>query len=284
MPPHSSSSVQQARETLAARLRDLRLDAGITGRELAARCGWHESKSSRIENARTPPSDADIGTWCLACGAADQAADLIAANRQSSDAYVQWRRLQRTGLRRLQESGATLYERTGRFRVYCSDVVPGFLQTPGYATALLSSIASLRGTPDDVSDAVAARMRRNRVVREGDHRFSIVLEESVLRYRIGDAETMAAQLGHLLSAMALPSVALGVIPFTAERAVWPMPTFTVFDDDRVHADSLDAAHTLTQPSQVGLYLRAFDRISQTAVHGGAARGLVTSALAALDGP
>jgi hypothetical protein len=197
--------------------------------------------------------------------------------------YVEWRRLQRTGLRRLQESGASLYERTRQFRVYCSDVVPGFLQTPGYAAALLSSIAAFRGTPDDVSEAVTARMKRNSVIREGDHRFALVLEESVLRYRIGDADTMAAQLGHLLSAMALPSVSLGVIPFAAERTVWPMATFTVFDEDRVHADSLDAAATLTQPGQVDLYVRAFQGLTQSAVYGAAARGLITQSLAALDG-
>lgn len=282
MSSHPASSVQQAREALAARLRDIRLDAGLTKRELAVRCSWHESKSSRIENARTPPSDADIRAWCEACGAAGQAPDLIAANRQSAEMYVEWRRLQRTGLRRLQESGATLYQRTRHFRVYCSDVVPGFLQTPGYATALLKSIATFRGTPDDVIEAVEARMRRNSVIREGDHRFAIVLEESVLRYRIGDADTMAAQLGHLLSAMALPSVSLGVIPFTATRDIWPMATFTVFDDDRVHADSLDAAATLSEPGQVDLYLRAFQGLSASAVYGAAARGLVTQALAALD--
>ncbi|WP_405906330.1 helix-turn-helix transcriptional regulator [Streptomyces sp. NBC_00828] len=283
MSPHPSSSVQQAREALASRLRDIRLDSGLTKRELAVRCSWHESKSGRIENAKTPPSDADIRAWCAACGAGEHAPDLIAANRQTEAMYVEWRRLQRTGLRRLQESGATLYERTRQFRVYCSDVVPGFLQTPGYATALLSAIAVFRGTPDDVSEAVDARMRRNSVIREGDHTFAIVLEESVLRYRIGDADTMAAQLGHLLSAMALPSVSLGIIPFTAERTVWPMATFTVFDDRRVHADSLDAAATLTEPGQVDLYLRAFEGLAGIAVYGAAARGLVTQALAALDG-
>ncbi|MEV2226998.1 helix-turn-helix transcriptional regulator [Streptomyces phaeochromogenes] len=283
MSPHPSSSVQQAREALAARLRDIRLDSGLTKRELAARCSWHESKSGRIENTRTPPSDADIRAWCEACGAGEHAPDLIAANRQTEAMYVEWRRLQRTGLRRLQESGATLYQRTRQFRVYCSDVVPGFLQTPGYATSLLKTIAAFRGTPDDVSEAVEARMKRNSVIREGDHRFAIVLEESVLRYRIGDADTMAAQLGHLLSAMALPSISLGVIPFAADRAVWPMATFTVFDDQRVHADSLDAAATLTQPGQVDLYVRAFRGLSGSAVHGAAARGLITQALAALDG-
>ncbi|WST69988.1 helix-turn-helix transcriptional regulator [Streptomyces uncialis] len=282
MPEHPSSSVRQAREAMAARLRELRLDAGISGRELAARCGWHESKTSRVENARTAPSDADIRAWCAACGTPEHGPDLVAANRQSAGAYVEWRRLQRTGLRRLQESGAALYGQTVLFRVYCSDVVPGFFQTPGYATALLSSIATFRGTPDDVSEAVAARMERNRVIREGNHRLSIVLEESVLRHRVADTETMAAQLGHLLTVMALPSVALGIIPFDAERTVWPMATFTVFDDERVHVDTLDAAHTLTQPSQAELYVRAFGRLAGSAVRGAAARRVIGNALTSLE--
>ena len=281
MPPHPSSSVQQAREELAGRLRDLRRDAGISGRELAVRCGWSDAKASRIGNARTPPSDADIRAWCRACNADDQAPDLIAANRQSADAHVQWRRLQRTGLRRVQESTESLYQRTRLFRVYVSDVIPGFLQTPGYATALLSSIADFRGTPDDVTDAVKVRMRRNAVLTNGAHRFSFVLEESVLRYRLCTAETMAAQLGHLLGVMDLQNVAVGIVPFSAQRTVWPMPTFTMFDDGRVHADTLDAASTLTQPSQVDLYARAFGRLSQGAVRGAAARSLVASALADL---
>ncbi len=113
-----------------------------------------------------------------------------------------------------------------------------------------------------MSDAVAARMRRNAVLDNASRRFSFVLEESVLRYRFGGAETMAAQLGHLLAVMDLQNVALGIVPFSAQRTVWPMPTFTVFDDTRVHADTLDAASALTQPSQVELYARAFERLSQ----------------------
>ncbi|WP_326606671.1 helix-turn-helix domain-containing protein [Streptomyces sp. NBC_01800] len=282
MPIHPSSRVQKAREELAGRLREIRKDAGISARELAVRCGWSESKSSRIENAKTPPSDADIKAWCRACATEDQAADLIAANRQSADAHVQWRRLQRSGLRRLQESTGDLYQQTKMFRVYVSDVIPGFLQTPGYATALLSSIAAFRGTPDDVSDAVAARMRRNAVLSNGARRFSFVLEESVLRYRLCSAETMAAQLGHLLGVMDLQNVAVGIVPFSEQRTVWPMPTFTIFDDTRVHADTLDAASTLTQPSQVELYARAFERLSHGAARGAAARSLIAGALASLD--
>ncbi|ELS55108.1 putative Regulator protein [Streptomyces viridochromogenes Tue57] len=175
-----------------------------------------------------------------------------------------------------------LYRQTRMFRVYVSDVIPGFLQTPGYATALLASIAEFRGTPDDVSDAVTARMRRNAVLSDGSRRFSFVLEESVLRYRVCGAETMAAQLGHLLGVMDLPNVAVAVVPFSIQRTVWPMPTFTVFDDSRVHADTLDAASAITEPSQVELYARAFDRLSQGAVRGAEARSLIAGALASLD--
>ncbi|MGW0535494.1 helix-turn-helix domain-containing protein [Streptomyces sp. NPDC003032] len=281
MTQHPSSRVQKARENLSGRLSEIRKDAGISGRELAVRCGWSESKSSRIENARTPPSDADIRAWCRACAAEEQAPDLIAANRQSAEAHVEWKRLQRTGLRRLQESTGDLYQQTKAFRVYVSDVIPGFLQTPGYASALLSSIADFRGTPDDVSDAVTARIRRNEVLSKGGRRFSFVLEESVLRYRLCGADTMAAQLGHLLGVMELQNVAVGIVPFSEQRVIWPMPTFTIFDDQRVHADTLDAASTLTQPSQVELYARAFERLSQQAARGAAARSLIAGAVAAL---
>ncbi|MFE1957274.1 helix-turn-helix domain-containing protein [Streptomyces sp. NPDC059479] len=284
MPEFPMSSVQRARAALAGRLRELRLDAGITGKELAARCGWSVAKSSRIENARTPPSDADIRAWCTACGADGQAADLVAASRQADSMYVQWKRLQRTGMKHLQEVSTPLYDRTRLFRVYASNVVPGFLQTPGYATALMGSIAGFRGTPDDVSEAVEARIRRSRVVYEGDHRFATLIEEHVLHHRVGDADVMAGQLGNLLASMALPSMALGIIPagVPREQVIWPLEQFTVFDDARVHVELLAAKVTVTAPSELDIYLRAFTRLTELAVHGAEARALIVKAIEALS--
>lgn len=278
------SSVQEARAALAERLRELRLDAGITGKELAARCGWSVAKSSRIENAHTAPSDADIRAWCVACGADGQAADLVAANRQADSMYVQWRRLQRTGMRHLQEASTPLYERTRLFRVYASHVVPGFLQTPGYATALMGTIAGFRGTPDDVSEAVDARMRRSRVVHEGDHRFATLVEENVLHHHVGDAEVMAGQLGALLASMALPSMSVGIIPAEAprEQIMWPLEQFTVFDDARIHVELLAARVTVTAPGELDIYLRAFARLTDLAVYGQAARTLIVKAIERLS--
>ncbi|MBT2421920.1 helix-turn-helix transcriptional regulator [Streptomyces sp. ISL-22] len=95
----TSSSVQQARQALGRRLREIRKDAGLTARELARRADWHESKCSRLENGRTAPSDADIRMYTTLCAAQDHAADLIATARGIEGTYVQWRRMERAGLR-----------------------------------------------------------------------------------------------------------------------------------------------------------------------------------------
>jgi Domain of unknown function (DUF5753) len=125
-----SSSVQRAREQLAARLREVRLEA---------------------------------------------------ASRAADQMYIEYRRVNRGGLRRLQEPANPLFLRTRSFKSYCPAVIPGFLQTPGYASALLSSIAEFREIPDDTEQAVAARMNRNRIVGDGNRRFTLLMEEEVLR-------------------------------------------------------------------------------------------------------
>ncbi len=277
-----SSSVQRARQQRAERLRDIRLDAGLTARALSAAAGWHEAKTSRIESAKQALTDADIQAWCRVCGAQREAPDLIAASRAADSMYVEWRRLTRTGLRHTQDARRPLYERTRLFKVYCSTVVPGFLQTPGYASALLQANSGFHATPDDVDDAVRARMSRNRIVQSPGHQFAMLIEEAVLRYRLGGAETMAEQLGHLLDALTLPAVRLGVIPFSANgRPMWTLETFTVFDDSRVHVELLSAQVTVTAPSEITLYARAFERLAGMAVYGPQARALIASAIDAL---
>ncbi|WP_406468067.1 helix-turn-helix transcriptional regulator [Streptomyces hirsutus] len=276
-----TAAVQAARRQLATRLREIRTEAGLTATELARRLDWYPSKVSRIENARTPPAIADIKAWCAACGANRVADDLMASAQSADSMYMEWRRLQRTGLRHLQESRVELYERTRLFRVYCSTVIPGLLQTPAYATALLESIARFHNTPNDVAEAVEARMKRSRVLYTAGNRFSVLVEESVLRYRIGDSGTMAGQLGYLLTLMSLPSVSLGVIPFSAQRPVWPLETFNVFDDSRVHVELLSAAVKITAPSEVEQYVRACKMLSRSAVYGAQARELIAEAIAQL---
>ncbi len=280
--PPPSSSAWQARQALGARLGELRQDAGLSGRALAALCGWHESKVSRIEHARTAPSADDIRSWCEHCGQPAEATDLITFLRTVEDMFVEWRRMERTGLRRAQEAVLPLWERTRLFRAYSSWLIPGAVQTRAYTAAVLRSIATRRELPDDVEDAVAIRSDRLRLLREGDHRFLVVIEESVLRNVIGGPEVMAGQLGHLITVASLPSVSVGIIPMGLDRdVVWPVEDFWIFDDRQVNVELVSGWLTLTQPREIAMYARTFSDLSEIAVRGARARALITAAIDAL---
>lgn len=280
----SSSSVQQARQSLADKLREIRLDAGLTARALAARAGWHESKCSRIEHAYTPPSDADIRTWCEICATPRQIPDLIAASRSVDTMWTEWRRVERPGLRRVQESVVPLWERTRQFRVYSSAMIPGPVQTEAYIRALLTSIRKRRpNRVDDIDDAVRVRLDKEHIISEPDRWFAILLEESVVRHRIGSAAILQEQLGHLLTAMTLPSVQVGVIPFDADRSpLWPVETFFMFDDSQVDVELVSGWLRITQPSEVAMYASAFEKLAAMAVYDQAARTIIKAAINAAE--
>ncbi|MEU1657442.1 helix-turn-helix domain-containing protein [Streptomyces griseofuscus] len=277
-----SSSAQAARQNVARRLRDLRRSAGLTVTELANECGWHHAKTSRIENARTPPSPTDIRLWCRASGATDQAADLIAASQHAESLYREWQQRVRAGLARLQDSYVELYRSTELLRVYSPTLVPGLLQTEGYAQALLSIDARFREVPNDAMEAAAARVRRSQVIHEPGHRYVFLIEEAVLYYQLGNAEAMAAQLGYLLTAGALPQVSFGIVPTaTRERSMWPKETFHVHDDTLASVELVSAEVNITQPSEIALYVKAFEQLRSMAVYGAEARALIVKAIDAL---
>ncbi|MEV5486057.1 MULTISPECIES: helix-turn-helix domain-containing protein [Streptomyces] len=283
MPISPSSSAQAARESVAQRLRDLRKSAGLTVTELADQCGWHHAKTSRIENARTAPSAKDIRLWCRACQTEEQADDLIVQSLNAESMYTEWRHQLRNGLKQLQSNSVQFFRETQLFRVYSSTLVPGLLQSEGYASAVLRSVAAFRELPfDDSAEAARARVERSRIVHEPRHRFVLLVEEAALHYQVGDADAMAAQLGYLLTAGALPSVSLGVIPMaTRERVQWPRETFHVYDDSLVSVELVSARVRITQPSEIALYLKAFEQLRSMAVYGAEARALVLKALEAL---
>ena len=209
--------------------------------------------------------------------------DLIASLHAVEGMFVEWRRVERTGLRHAQEAVVPLWERTRRFRIYNPRLIPGPVQTRAYITALLTGLAARRAIPDDIEDAVQVRLDKQHVVHDGDHRFAIVLEESVLRFPIGRPDTMAGQLGYLLTASSIASVSLGVIPLGADRSsMWPVEGFWMFDDDAVTVELVSGHLTITQAHEIGMYAAAFAALVDLAVYGAAARALITAAINALD--
>lgn len=92
MNTNPASPSQQAREALGVRLREIRKDAGLTGRALAFTIGCHYTKVSRIEHGGQPVSEQYIKALCQACRAEEQVPDLIASVRAIESMYLEWRR------------------------------------------------------------------------------------------------------------------------------------------------------------------------------------------------
>lgn len=285
MPDSPFSSAQGARQALADRLQEIRLDAGLTARALSTAAGWHEAKTSRIEHAKQQPSEADLRAWCYVCSAPKLIPELTAELRAANSMWLDWRRAERNGLRHLNASVRDIYERSRHYRSYCQSMIPGLSQTPQYTAAVLASLRDRRQVPvDDVSIAVAERMDRQHILYEGDHKFAFVLEESALRYQVGGPEVLAGQLRHLLEVMRLPSVSLGIIPATADRTMrWPVEDFYIFDNSQANVELVSGFLTITHPREISMYAESFAALSKIAVYGSPARRLITGALAELPG-
>lgn len=195
--------------------------------------------------------------------------------------WIGWRRMEQAGLKQAQEARLPLFECTRRFRSYSSWLVPGLIQTRGYTEAVLRAVQRRRVDIDDVPEAVAARMERQRVLYEGGRRFAFLMEESVLRNGIGGTDVLAGQLGHLLTVGSLPHVSLGVVPMGADRSRMPVEGFWIFDTAQANVELVSGYLTITQPSEIAMYADTFAELAETAVYGVNARALIAAALDAL---
>ncbi|MBB3095826.1 transcriptional regulator with XRE-family HTH domain [Actinoplanes campanulatus] len=264
------------------RLRDLRKDAGLTGKGLADLAGWDSSKVSKIEYGRQAPSEEDIRAWCRACGVPGQAEDLVVTARDVESSYVEWRRRLRTGTRARQEKSQTLESETRLMRWFEPVLIPGLLHTAEYAAAVLRRVTAFYEIPDDVDAGVSARMERQQVLYRRGHSFHFVMAQQALRTTVGNREVMAGQLDRLLSVMSMGRVRLGIIPDQAPYLA-PSNQFIMFDDRLVHVEAISAELTVTQPREIALYARAFGILAGQAAYGTRARSMILDELRRREG-
>lgn len=288
----SSSSAQAARQRLADQLREMRLDAGLSGREFARRAGWRDATSvSKVENARRPVSAAQVRLWCEVCGVSEQRTqELLAEQRAVESTWQTHRQLNRGGFKGRQKALRDKYWQVKRHRVYQTKVIPGLLQTAALTTAYLTQARAEQDLAvDDVAEAVLARMERQRCLERPDARWLFLLEEDVLWYRPAAGEVHREQLHHVAGVMRRPNVSLGIIPRDADRrGVSPDESFTMSelpDCTIVTVELVSGDLTLTQPYETRLYTESWDRLWSLAVHGNAAMTLIEAALDSLtDAP
>jgi hypothetical protein len=95
-------------------------------------------------------------------------------------------------------------------------VIPGLLQTPAYAHAVIEeTIPQL--TVEQVATRLKVRLRRqHRIYNPATPlRLWVVLDESVVRRGVGSPDIMREQLEHLIALSAEPHITLQIVPYTA---------------------------------------------------------------------
>ncbi|NNH73948.1 helix-turn-helix domain-containing protein [Nocardia uniformis] len=269
-----TSAAHEAREALGIRLRELRRDAGLTGRRLAELAGWHESKTSRIEYGKQTPSEADLRAWCEHTDSRDHLPDLIATLRNLQAAYMEWRRILGTGTKRRQKVQVKLEAEARAMRWYEPSLVPGLLQTPAYIKEVLTCVIRFNAIPDDLEQGLTARIERQQVLYHGTRRFSFVIAEQVLQTTLGNDSVMLGQLDRLLSVMALPRVSIGIVPRRNVIEALAPNGFVIYDNRLVQAETVTAELSISQPREIALYGKLFTQLAAQAVYGEAARVLI----------
>ncbi|WP_043738089.1 helix-turn-helix domain-containing protein [Nocardia asiatica] len=274
-----SSSVGQARAALGARLRELRRDARLSGKELAAACGWHPAKVSRLEHGHQQPSEDDLLAWCRATDAMMVYDDLIANLRNLRSMYLEWRRIIAGGRAHRQRQSLDIEHRARSIRWFETWVIPGLLQTPDYAAAVFTACRGvIPGGRDDVDEAVAIRMTRQKILRT-QRRFVFIIAEAALHQRIGGPALMREQLYALLDHATNPRIELAILPLAANSLV-ASHGFIMFDRDSVMVETVSAELTVTRPSEIAIYDDVFVLLQDLALHGAAATALISEIAAA----
>ncbi|MEV6774599.1 DUF5753 domain-containing protein [Nocardia sp. NPDC051030] len=203
--------------------------------------------------------------------------DLVATLRNLQSMYLEWRRVVASGRAHRQRQSLDIEARASHIRWFESWVVPGLLQTPAYAKAILTACrAVIPGGRDDIDEAVAIRMTRQRVLRSGKRRFAFIIAEAALRQTIGSSEIMVEQLRALIEHAQNPRVDLGIVPLNVDACIGSHG-FAMFDRESVMVENISAELTITRPSELAVYEDVFGKVHAVALRGAAAAELMSNA-------
>jgi transcriptional regulator with XRE-family HTH domain len=159
--------------------------------------------------------------------------------------------------------------RAAVIREYASHVVPGLLQTPEYARALLSVGHSLRDA-EHLEERLAARLDRQvRLTGPDRPELWIILDEAVLRRPVGGSPVMRSQLEKLLRMAEEPGITVQVLPFDQGEhgALGGSLTLLVMPDGTEVAYTEGAHHgQLTEePEEVERFVLTYDQLRAMAL-------------------
>jgi transcriptional regulator with XRE-family HTH domain len=219
---------------LAAMLKHLRKQAGLSGVRLAARCNMSQSKISRIEGNRLRPSLVDVEQILRGLGSSPAVtAEVMATARIAQTEWQDRKALHRKGLDKKQLELAGLEAATTEFRYFLLSMTTGLLATPEYARESISHTPSTQ-----------------------------------------QAKAVAMQIDRLASLALQANIRIGVLPMGVKFSNVPLSTFTVYDDRLATIETDLGAAVFRNPKDIRSLVDRFAGYETHAVLGDGARELL----------
>ena len=270
------------RRRLAAELRGIRESKGKSGDAVAAALKWSPSKISRYERARTGLRPQEVERLLDYYQITGARRDLLLGLAEDAAQKGWWEEFGDSISEDYRQFIGLEHEATS-IAIWHVDVVAGLLQTESYARHIIGSYSRVEPiAPGMIGRMVRVRMRRQQVLNREDLQLSIVLDESVLKRRIGNESEMYEQLQRLAIEADRPNLTLQILPLDTQHTVFG-ESFVIFgfgDDsdamlqDVVSTEHLRSGFTLEGERETYLHRIAFQMLAQASLDPVASRELI----------
>lgn len=204
----TSPTVRQ--RELGKRLRELRNQHGWTVEDVAEKILCSATKISRLETGARRPNLRDVRDLCGLYGVDESTSTELMNLTRGARERVWWTQFDDLNL----DPYLGLEQDATAITSYTMYYVPALLQTQGYTRAIIQTIAP-KMDPDIFIQRVEVRMQRQDRVLEKPNppRYRVLLDEGVLRRRVGGASVMSDQMKKILEAERQGKVTVQIVPF-----------------------------------------------------------------------
>ncbi|WP_199485348.1 helix-turn-helix domain-containing protein [Actinomadura craniellae] len=256
---------------LALELTKRREAAGLSREEVTRRLEWAGSTLFRIETGRTKPQPRSVRELLdlyNVTGAEKEGLLQLARDARKAG----WWHSFRDVLPDPYQVFIGLEEGAVAVRTFEPLMVPGLLQTPDYARAMIRG-GPQELDPDEIERRVEVRTARQELLNRPDRpRLWAVLDEAVLHRQVGGAAVMKHQLAHLIEMAEQGRTTIQVVPFAAGAHAGTTGPFVMLDFAEptdptvVYLESLPDGVYLEGASDIARFMIAFDRLLAAALH------------------
>jgi transcriptional regulator with XRE-family HTH domain len=271
------------RRRLAAELRGIRESKGKSGDAVAAALRWSPSKISRYELARTGLKPGEVERLLDYYEITGSRRTLLLALAQDAARKGWWEEFGESLSADYQQFIGLEHEASS-IAVWHVEAVTGLLQTEAYARHIISSYSRVDPiAPGMIERLVKVRMQRQQVLtREPVLQLSVVLDESILKRRIGDDSVMYEQLQRLVYEADRSNITLHILPLDTQHTVFG-ESFVIFrfgpDNDAMLQDVVSTEHLRSGFSVEGeretyLHRIAFEMLVDASLDAASSRALV----------